>query len=614
MRLDTKAAIDTDGVYEFTYNFANLGNSPLYFDAYQISASAEYKSSFAYEERYRMDIDLAPGESISFTAQYLLGTNGNALTYFVADKTMKEGFSLGMSMSFKKTDLTEVDSKYISKKEASTKGKVKLQLPEGISVTGYEENQIAGEPIAIPKSDEITNSTGKTIDGWYIVGNPIRIVSSDVVVSDIDEYTIAPYFAPDSGSALVPGTNSKGSLPDYMGHTLEDGSLDSSEEMNFKQSDAIVNGVRGKNFVTDYSFAKGDYFRLLTASSVSKDSLYRFHFILKNNSEESLSLTTYQVQGGTKISIEEGAVSKSNVIPANSSIEFNLEIRIQNNNTNVMTIFMLDQAKDGLDIDIAMSQEKVAETIVSTLTIAGDSGVTFENGSTSLSLQAGSKLPNIKNETGRTLLGFYNDDGKYTADTFEMPIRNTTIRPYFGVRDGYNRLWAMNAQSGGVPGNCSGTIKADNFEKTASGTGYNATKEDYKTIVKSENGLDEEGVIVKTNTGIQANDAFRFNTVASSSGAKVVTLNKAHNYVYTFENRGTSAIHFDVYAVNTGIDTSSGTNNHFELSLGVGESGTFEINPTFTSGADNTNTLTYFIAKEAMDNLNFAVAMSAKFN
>lgn len=618
LRLDSKASIDEEAVYEFVYNFQNLGEYPLYLDGYQISASAEYKSKYDYESRYRMDIDLQPGESISFTAQYLLGKNGNALTYFVADKTMVHGFSLGMSMAFKKTDLTAVDSKYVSQPETATTGKVKLQLPEGITVSGYNENQTAGQAIAIPEDDKITNTTGKTIAGWYIVGDPIRAVSG-VVVSDIEEYTIAPYFAPEAGTALVPGTNSRGSLPDYSGSTLEDGTLSTEGEMNFKQHDAIVEGLLGKNFSSDYEFAKGDYFRLLTGSSVTAGSLYKFHFTLKNNGSNALSLKVYQVQGAVKISEDDGAVSTSQTIAANATVAFDIEIRIQNKNSNVMTIFMLDAASKGLNLDIAMAQEKVEEVITSKLSIAGGSGITFEDGSTSVSLQSGASLPAIKNETGRELAGFYDEDGsKYAADSFVMPEQDITLRPYFNARDGYTRLWAMNGQSGGVAQTYKNSDTGidnlkDTFDKTANGTGYTATYDSYKTIVKDENGLDEEGVLVKNSKALVVKDAFRINTIASSSGSAVVTLNKKHSYVYIFENRGTSAINFDVYAINSGTNTASGTDNHFELSLAIGETKTYEINPTFTAGSANKNTLTYFVAKEGMDALNFAVSMSAKF-
>lgn len=616
MRLDTKASIDEEAIYEFTYNFANLGSTTIYLDGYQISASAEYKGKYDYESRYRMDIDLEPGESKSFTAQYKLGKNSNALTYFVADRTMQNGFALGMSMAFKKTTLTEIDSKYISEPEKATTGKVKLQLPDGITVDGFEEDQVAGKPITVPSDDQISNTTGREIDGWYIVDDPIKAITSSTVVSDIKEYTIAPYFASNYGETLQAGTNSKGNLPDYAGHTLEDGTLDDGDdaEMVFKAKDTIVDGLIAKNFSSSYKFSKGDYFRILTGTTISSNIKYKFHYVLKNNSSKDISLTTYQVLGGKKISPEEGASSYQSVIAANSSVEFDLEIKSESANSNAITIFVFDEAADGLDLDIALAKDKVQEAVKSTLTIVGGSGVCFEDGSTSVSLEAGAKMPAIKNDTGRTLLGFYDDENKYTSDTFEMPGNDIELRPYFDVRDGYTRLYAMSGKSGGLPNNVSGSISSSSFEGTNSSTGNANVKEEYKTIVKGDTGLDEEGLIFKTKSDVSLakNDAFRFDCVASSSA--VVTLNKEHSYCFNFENRGENEISFDVTAVNSGTNKASGTNNTFELTLAAGAYKSVEINPTFVSGSANKNVLIYFEAKEDMATLNMAVSMSAKFN
>ena len=619
MRLDSKSSVmDAQGVYEFVYNFENLGNTPIYLDGYQISASAEYKGKYDYEKRYRMDIDLEPGESKTFLAQYDLGKNGNALTYFVADKTMKEGFSLGMSMSMKKTDLTTVDPKYASSTEEAIMGKVKLSLPEGIQVSNYAENQTAGQPIAIPSTDQIVNTTGKEIAGWYILGESIRYVTSSTFVSDIEEYTIAPYFVNPYGEEIIAGTNSNGTLPDYMGHTLEDGTLDEGDaEMNFKSKDAMINGLRAKNFSSSYSFKKGDYFRLLSASKVTKATKYKFHYSFRNNAETSLSFNLYQVQGGIKISSEEGAVKEEVTLAPKQVLEVEFEIKIQNANSNVMTLFQMKEESNGLNLDIAMAKRQIVEVVKSTLSIEGASGVTFENGQTSVELETGSKMPAIKNETGRTLLGFYNEEGKVSAEDFLMPSNNVTLRPYFAVREGYARLWLGNGKNNGLPNNCSGSLSDGNisnqFVATAKGSGYDATLDSMKTIVKGENGLDEEGILLQSKVDIKTDDAFRMDTIASSTGGKVVTLNKEHSYVYLFENRGENAISFDVWAINSGKDTTSGTNNSFTLTLEAGAFKTIEIKPTFTKGSANGNALTYFKAKTDTGKLNLAVAYSAKF-
>ena len=620
IRLDSKgqSVIDAAGIYEFTYNFENLGDYPLHFDCYQISASSEYKGKYDYESRYRIDIDLNAGESIYCTAQYSLGQNGNALTYIVADRSMPNGFSLGMSMSIKKTALTEVDSKYDSEPEEATKGKVKLHLPDGISVNNYVEEQTAGVAITIPSDDQITNTSGKEIAGWYIEGDPIKIIDSTVVVSDLYDYTIAPYFTSNYGTDLVPGTNAKGdkTLPDYTGHTLTDGTLDNGDDSNmvFAQKDTLIDGIRGKNFSSSYEFSNGDYFRLLTKGSILASTKYKFHYTLKNNSNEPISLTTYQVQSGIKISSEDGAISVAKTIAAKSITTFDIEIKITSKNDNIMTVFVMDSASNGLDLDIAIAMDTALDVTNYTLTLEGNSGITFKDGTTSVSLKAGETLPEITNNTTRTLLGFYNDDGKYTSETFVMPSDDTTLRPYFDVESGFARIYAMSGKSGGLPNNVSGGIESSSFEGTNSSTGDDNVKDAYKTIVKSSLGFDEEGLIVKTKSGVTlpANCAFRFDCQAKPALGKQITKNVEHTYSFNFENRATNSMSFDVYAINSGKDTSSGTNNHFEVTLEAGAYTSISINPTFTGGSNNDNALIYFVAKEEMASLNMAISIAIK--
>ena len=71
-----------------------------------------------------MDVDLAPGESMSATAQYLLGSNGNALTYIVVEEDVSS-LSFGFAASSKIVDgAADVADEY--KNQASSRVTKKL--------------------------------------------------------------------------------------------------------------------------------------------------------------------------------------------------------------------------------------------------------------------------------------------------------------------------------------------------------------------------------------------------------------------------------------------------------------------------------------------------------
>lgn len=619
LRLDTTSSLITDdsAVYEFVYNFENYGTTAIHLDAYQIAASAEYKGQYKYEERYRMDIDLEPGESCHYVAQYSLTSNKNALTYMVADRTMSSGMDLGMSMSMKKTTLTQPET--VSEPEAATTGKVKLKLPKGIDVKDFNEDQTAGRTITVPTDDQITNNTGREILGWYIVSDTgFSYVSSSTTVSDTEEITIAPYFNSTHGETLYPA-KTRNNVPDYHGLIDSEGTFTEDDTMteNFVGTEKLIDDVPGLNLKYNGSLVTNNYFRLLTAAGkdgITAGHIYRFHYSIKNNSSSSLSFTMNQVQSGKSL---ENAVSNKVTLESNASTEFDIEITLANKNTNIMSLFVMDDAITNMDMDIQIAKTYVGKPEAGekyTLTLGGDADVSFADGKTA-SLEEGDKLPTVTNNTGRTIAGYYDSEGnKYSADTFAMPASNLTLYPYFGVKEGYTRLWASSGKANGVPS--SGTLGAKdnqaNWTVIGGTSGYDSIQDTYKTIVKGKNGMDEEGDYLEYKAGFSANDSFRLDNALPSGST--VALNNTYQFMMNFENRSSEALSFKVYVINSGTDTTSCENHSFDLDLASGAYTTVEISPKYLKGyknnQTNTNTLLYFVSNTAVTNgMKLAVSM-----
>ena len=110
IRFDSKRTAGA-GKYEFSYAFENRGNSDLKLSVYQINASSEYRGlKFAYENsRYRVEINLKPGESITKLGQYDLSSNGNWLTIIVIEQDV-ESFEFGVAIGYK--SITAIDAAY----------------------------------------------------------------------------------------------------------------------------------------------------------------------------------------------------------------------------------------------------------------------------------------------------------------------------------------------------------------------------------------------------------------------------------------------------------------------------------------------------------------------
>lgn len=626
-RLDSKYKV-TEGVYEVAYNFENKDDVDLHLDVYQVSKGTEHNNSLSYEStRYRVDVDLAPGESMRYTGQYYLTDNENILPYVVADRSM-ESMKFGMSLSVRaRPDLTEPETK--PSLEPDPTAKLTLNLPDGITVSDdFIDDVVYGEQIVVPSSSQITNETGREIGGWYIVGgDSLSFVTSSTVMPE-SGLTIAPYFAPEQGTLLVYGSGKQSGqgIVDYFGNTeIEAPDEDSPDYPDyaaqydsgrFTGNDVIVNGERGVKLTHNGTLVANDYFRVKTSVELLKNYKYKYYYTFTNNGESSISFDLWQLRSALDMT-DEGAVSTPVTVPAGETVTAVInEIKYDSANTNALTMLVMKGEVSNLDLTVRMAFENLGEDQSApkyALTIGGISDVTFADGEKTAMIGEGTAIPTATSASGRKIAGWCDGNGNKIT-SFSMPAEATTVYPYFEALDGYKRLWLLNGKNYGVPSTFSDTALTENdFEHLcANNTGWGNELDSMKTIVRGKNnseegiGFAEEGMLFKCNKTVEQNAKFRCDTIVygGSDGFQIMK-DKTYGFSFNFENKGSGTICFTVWIINTGSDTSTCTNNEFTINLEPGEYTTVTLDvtyvkPGYLGALSNNNMLLYFRADAEM--------------
>ncbi len=174
IRFDSKNSagsdfLTADSKVEIIYTVENKGTTELTLSIYQIAKSDEYKAPtyYKYENNYRVEINLQPGQSVTKVGQYSLTKNGNALTYIVFEKDV-ESFSFGLAMSYKK--INEIDDAY--KNQAAFVNNVTLDYNAaengGITVADSYLTQRAGRFLTAPKAADLTMPDGVAVEKWQL--------------------------------------------------------------------------------------------------------------------------------------------------------------------------------------------------------------------------------------------------------------------------------------------------------------------------------------------------------------------------------------------------------------------------------------------------------------
>lgn len=186
IRFDSKYEVSNNTVAEFNYSVENKGSTPIKLSVYQISASAEYKASsgyYAYESRYRVEFELDPGESATDIGQYLLGQNGNVLTYIVFEKDVPS-FDIGFAASIKIVkDASDVSEEYKNQSAINNNVKIAFDSAENKGVTVSDEylTQRVGHFVVAPAEGQYVIPEGEIFRGWQLVIDGIAYDLTDKI-------------------------------------------------------------------------------------------------------------------------------------------------------------------------------------------------------------------------------------------------------------------------------------------------------------------------------------------------------------------------------------------------------------------------------------------------
>lgn len=614
-------------VYEYICNFENKGQYDLHLDGYIISMSSEYKNgSFAYESRYRMDIDLAPGESVTFNPQYSLMKNTNMLVYFVADRTMMD-VNFGAAFYVKpRTDLSEPSVS--TEPEEAAKSEITLKLPEGVTVSdSYVTELTAGETFVVPTAEQITNTTGRKIGGWYyenIFG--MTFIGENTVAPD-GTLTLSPYFAPESGTALTLGSGAANNLPDFYGKLADiipEDLMNSPEyadaDTAFTNDGTVIEGERGTLLTKTGTLAVDDIFRFKTSATIELNHKYRYTFDFENNGNEDVSFELYQLQGQLLYAPEDYAVSKEVTVKKGESATAIIEITMNGNNTNSLTLFrMIKATTSDLSLGVRMTIEDLGldEANTRTLTIGGDYDIAFEGGSKTAEVLVGNPIPALVKgaDITRDIAGMYTIDEtgnktEFDINGFVMPNNDVTVFPYFGCEEGYTSLSIGSGANNMY--NTDGLNGSKTGDQVSSFYVDNTITINKNTLVEGgESGYEEKGIDVNVANAITAGSGLRFDTKYSVSSGN-------YTFRYNFENKGTSKISLKVYQINASSEYKNGnmamTNTDRTpgiIELEAGESMEMEI--TFNQANSNNNVMTYFVSASDMPTgMTLAFSMSVK--
>ena len=375
LRFDTPRSAEdasVEGVIEFKYVVTNYSEDEvLKLDTYQISASSEYKNGyngFGYEDRYRIDMDLQPGETKEFVGQYDVDKNGNWLTIMVVDEDISK-VDFGVSMGFKQVE--SIDPAYSNQeKETEEEVTVTFDLPGSITISeDYDFTQTVGRLIAAPTAEQIINNSAVDIVSWYDVDTGAEIGTA-IAHNDV---TLAPIF--DKSDRISSFGSAKTGMPDYYG-TVTDGvftSFTDEEETafaeNLSSTTILTHGEYVNEITYDGTIEADTALRYLTGvSKLNADDTngvmpgsYRVDLTLTNLGDDVVALRLYQIISKTNLS-GNGTDSQDVYIEPNTTKNVSLYITLTNGNNNIMTFLHFLNNVTNLDLAISIGLTSI-ETI-----------------------------------------------------------------------------------------------------------------------------------------------------------------------------------------------------------------------------------------------------------
>ena len=255
---------------------------------------------------------------------------------------------------------------------------------------------------------------------------------------------------------------------------------------------------------------------------------------------------------------------------------------------------------------------KIKIGAVSTITI-DDENVKFANGRNKLTKDSGQLLTDVDLSLvdGRKVTSFDVYDavtnarlGVAKVGSYVFPDDDVILRPRAFIMDGFTQLDPTGEQGTRKPQKRS---EGTNFDETlftsASTLGSIIVGKDVEGI------YGEEGVQFGYTGTLPKGAIFRANTKVGDTA--VITMNKAHQWAYTFKNTGENTIYLRLNQVNSGA-TVEPNDAGVDLTLAPGEAKQFVITISFTKGSANKNALSLFTVLEDTVNLKMEMAMAVK--
>ncbi len=543
-------------------------------------------------------------DSITFKTDAEGGTRTDAMADIFADNVVtgmivtEIEYSEANNYSITPYMITNDDVRQEGKTVTVGKVSVTLELPENFTVDGYVSDTVSGRKLVLPTEEQITNNTGKAFVGWYDYETGAEVTAATTVTRNM---TIAPYFAFDTGLALQPCYGyDNATQPDYVGTyegttfthwTEEDGETKVSMSDVFVSPAQVSYAGGQKGVVVEskegYSFGVNDAFRVKTSAivGVEANKAYPIHYKLTNYGDEKLDFHVYQITSQTDL--ESAFDLGDKVIEPGQSVEFDYTLTLTKENTNLMTIFIFNQAASGvkmkMDMTLDTSASGTAYSGVADVTVQVPDGMEalaktrYQVGDRFIAPELSGSIPEVYG----SLKGWYDIATGAALTEKTSVLGDMTIAPYFGVgSDTATQLVPATTTNNPVD-----SLKG--FTSVAKG--------DLAVV----NGF--YGRHFTSDDTYSAGAAFR------TKAAYTVVASSTYKIYYVVTNCGQDKVSFTLHNVNSG--TTLAGFNYTVTDLAKNKSAVFAIE---ISGFSNGNLLPYFVMNSGGTGLDLHVAMAVE--
>ncbi len=258
---------------------------------------------------------------------------------------------------------------------------------------------------------------GHTVGGFAVLNEDGKITSyralKDFALTT--PATVVPYFALEKGDPVSFGSKKIG---DY--YYDENGTdVSGNEEYAITSEKVLVDNYPGTNIKIVKALGKGAYFRSVTVLKREPGQTYTYCYTFKNNGQEAVSFTVYQMNGGHDYADPAQRVAADGItVQPGESKEVEIIVRNTKNDANTLTLIRLDEDITALDLDVIMTVENSTPCKPAKITLNLPEGFTVSPSyKTDVNTNELFELPSknyIKNETGHKLLGWVYSNSNQT--------------------------------------------------------------------------------------------------------------------------------------------------------------------------------------------------------